>query len=44
MDYKKYSKDNSFSYTFGAYPTYELINKKSNEVKEIILHEKLEIS
>lgn len=44
MNYKSYNKDDSFSYTFGAFPTYELLLKKPENVVEIIVHEKLENS
>ncbi len=44
MNYKSYNKDDNFSYTFGAFPTYELLAKKPELVSEIILHEKLENS
>ena len=42
MELKKYSKENDYSYSFGAFPTYELITKKGEYVSAIILHEKLE--
>lgn len=44
MNYKSYNKDNNFSYTFGAFPTYELLTKKPDLAIEIIVHEKLEKS
>lgn len=44
MDYKKYSKDNNISYSFGAFPTYELLKNKAHTIKAIIIHEKLEKS
>lgn len=44
MNYKSYNKDDDFSYTFGAFPTYELLTKKPEQVVEIIVHEKLENS
>lgn len=44
MEYKKYSKDNDYSYSFGAFPTYELLKNKNIQVDSIILHEKLEKS
>lgn len=44
MEIKKYSKENNFSYSFGAFPTYELLDKKPKKVRAIILHEKLEKS
>ena len=44
MELKKYSKENNISYSFGAFPTYELLKNKQTQVKSIILHEKLEKS
>lgn len=44
MEYKKYSKENDISYSFGAFPTCELLNSRSKQVECIILHEKLEVS
>ena len=44
MDLKKYSKDGNFSYSFGAFPTCELLKTKPNITRAIIIHEKLEIS
>lgn len=44
MEYKKYSKENEYSYSFGAFPTHELLDKKPRKIKAIILHEKLELS
>ena len=41
MLYKKYNTDSNYSYTFGAFPTFELLTNQSDKVKEIILHEKL---
>lgn len=41
MEIKKYSKDGAISFSFGAFPTYELISKKSEQVLEIILHDKI---
>lgn len=40
MDYKKYSKDSNVSFSFGGFPTFELLHKKSEHVVEVILHEK----
>ena len=42
MDLKKYNKDSLYSYTFGAYPTFELLQNKPECVTKIIAHEKLE--
>lgn len=41
MLYKKYNTDSNYSYTFGAFPTFELLTNQSDKAKEIILHEKL---
>lgn len=40
MELKKYSKDSDISFSFGAFPTYELLHKKSERIIEIIIHEK----
>lgn len=40
MELKKYSKDSNISFSFGAFPTYELLHKKSEQIIEIIIHEK----
>lgn len=40
MNYKKYSKENDISFSFGGFPTYELLKSKCDHVIEIILHEK----
>ena len=44
MELKKYNKDSLYSYTYGAYPTYELLLNKPECVTKIILHEKLTLS
>lgn len=44
MELKKYSKENSISYSFGAFPTYELLMQREECVKAIIIHEKLDNS
>lgn len=44
MNYKNYDKEGNISYTFGAFPTYELLSKKIENVEQIIIHEKLVIS
>ena len=36
MLYKKYNTDSNYSYTFGAFPTFELLTNQSDKVKEII--------
>ncbi len=42
MELKKYSKESNICYSFGAFPTYELISKHSTQVVEILIHEKME--
>ena len=44
MELKKYSKENNLSYSFGAFPTYELLSKKPKFTRAILIHEKLEPS
>ena len=44
MELKKYSKDSNLSYSFGAFPTYELLSKKPQVTRAILVHEKLESS
>ena len=44
MEFKKYSKDNNISYSFGAFPTYELLQNKLEFARAIVVHEKLEDS
>ena len=44
MEYKKYSKDSNISYTFGAFPTYEILNTRPDRVKELVIHDKLDKS
>lgn len=44
MDIKKYSKDSIYSYSLGAFPTFELLKSKAKYVVELVLHEKLEHS
>ena len=43
MDFKieKYSKDREYSFTFGAFPTFELIKNKQEQVECLLLHSKL---
>lgn len=38
---EKYKKDGEYSFSFGAFPTFELINKKSEQVVCVLLHSKL---
>jgi len=42
MDYKKYNKEFTYSYCFGGFPTFELLNNKPSTIIEIIIHEKLD--
>ena len=44
MNLKKYTKDSLHSYTYGAYPTYELLLNKPECVTQIVLHEKLTLT
>ena len=41
---EKYNKDRDYSYTFGAFPTFELINKKRDAVVCVLLHSKLKVT
>jgi len=41
---EKYNKDRSYSFTFGAFPTFELIKNKPEQVICLLLHSKLKIS
>ena len=41
MNYKPYNKTSNISYTFGGFPTYELLKNKFSKVKEILIHDKL---
>ena len=43
MDFKieKYNKDRDYSFTFGAFPTFELIKNKPKQVVCVLLHSKL---
>ena len=40
MKLEKYSKDCEYSYTLGAFPTYELIKNKSKQVEAVLIHSK----
>ena len=40
----KYKKELEYSYTFGIFPTFELINNKPDSVIKIMIHEKLKIT
>lgn len=46
LDFKieKYNKENDYSFTFGAFPTFELIKKKANQAVCLLLHSKLKMS
>ena len=44
MNYKSYNKEDNYSFTFGAFPTYELLINKPKQVLELIIHEKLDKS
>ena len=43
MEFKieKYNKDRDYSFTFGAFPTFELIKNKPEQVVCVLLHSKL---
>ena len=38
MEIKPYKKDSEYSYTLGAFPTFELLKTRPDKVREIILH------
>ena len=38
MKVKKYKKDDLVSYSFGAFPTMELIKNKAERVERILIH------
>ena len=38
---EKYNKDRDYSFTFGAFPTFELIKNKPKNVECLLLHSKL---
>ena len=43
--YKKYKKDSLYSYTLGAFPTFELINGgRSKEIEKILISKKYQNS
>ena len=46
IDFKieKYKKENNYSFTFGTFPTFELIKNKPNQAVCLLLHSKLKIS
>ncbi len=37
-DLKKYHKKNNYSYTFGAFPTFELLENRPDIVEKVIIH------
>lgn len=41
---EKYKKQNDYSFTFGAFPTFELLKKKSKQAICVLLHSKLKDS
>ena len=41
---EKYKKQNEYSFTFGAFPTFELLKKKSGQAICVLLHSKLKDS
>ncbi len=46
INYKleKYNKDNNYSFALGAFPTFELLKNKPQQVECVLLHSKLNIS
>ena len=40
---EKYKKENDYSYSFGAFPTFELINKNVENAIAVLIHSKLKI-
>ena len=38
MEIKAYKKDSEYSYTLGAFPTFELLKTRPEIVREIVLH------
>lgn len=41
---EKYKKDLDISYTFGIFPTFELLKHKTKYVQKVLIHEKLNIT
>lgn len=41
---EKYKKDLPFSYTFGIFPTFELVKNKPSFAQKVLIHEKLSIT
>ncbi len=44
MRYKRYDKEFDYSYSFGQFPTIELIKSNKTQLQALILHEKLKIT
>ena len=42
MEFKKYLEDSDISYSFGGFPTYELLKNKADVVIKVLVSEKLE--
>ncbi len=40
MKFEKYSKENDYSYTLGAFPTFELIKNKPKQAEVVLVHSK----
>lgn len=41
---EKYSKENDYSFSFGAFPTFELLKNKSDKCLCLLFHSKLKMS
>lgn len=41
---EKYNKDKEYSYTFGAFPTFELVKNRTKQVHAVLVHSKLKVS
>ena len=41
---EKYNKENSYSFSFGAFPTFELIKKQPKQAICLLIHSKLKMS
>lgn len=41
MKFEKYKKDGDMSFSLGIFPTFELVNKKPDQVKCVLVHSKL---
>lgn len=42
MEYKKYDSKDNYSFSFGGFPTYELLKNRPNEVEKILIKKNLE--